>query len=170
MTHKILLCFVAAMLVGPAGRVWGSMVVISVDSTNIQSLPFAVKTGPADAGKSILFRIIAAPKGPPYAADDNMHFSLAGASLSVYDGSTCVSSCSIAGQKVPSNMDDVKAPLADKGVLFEFAVDTNHLASVRFEIGYVSALHPAIDNYRFALPTFVPATGIGFSPATKKQP
>ena len=170
MTHKLLLCLAAAILVGPAGRVWGSMVVISVDSTNIQSLPFVVKTHPADSGTSISFRIIADPKGPPYAADDNMHFSLVGASLSVYDGSNCVSSCRIAGEKVPSNMDGVKAPLADKGVLFEFTVATNHLASVQFEIGYVSALHPAIDNYRFALPTFVPAPDIGFSPGTKKQP
>ena len=66
-------------------------------------------------------------------------------------------------------MQGVKAPLADKGVLFEFTVSTNYLTSVQFEIGYGSALHPAIDNYRFALQTFVPATGIGFSPGIKEK-
>jgi hypothetical protein len=63
----------------------------------------------------------------------------------------------------------VKAPLADKGVLFEFTVSTNYLASVQFEIGYGSSLHPAIDNYRFALQTFVPTTGIEPLPGIKDK-
>jgi hypothetical protein len=154
MNPKFLLCLAAIILLNPAYRVWGSMVVISVNSTNIQTMPFVLKAEPVDYGKKILFRIIANPKGSPYAPDDNMHFSLAGASLTVYAGSNFISSCSVTGQKVPSNMQGVKEPLADKGVLYEFTVSTNYLPSVEFEIGYVSALHPAIDNYRFALQKF----------------
>lgn len=163
MKPKLLLCLAAVILLNPAYRVLGSMVILSVDSTNIQTLPFVVKTEEADYGRKILFRVIADPKGAPYAPEDNMHFSLGRASLSVYDGTNCISSCSVAGQKVPSNMRDVKPPLADKGVLFEFTVGTNYLRSVEFEIGYGSTLHPAIDNYRFALQTFVPAADTGLS-------
>jgi hypothetical protein len=141
----------------------------SVLFSTIQTLPFVVKTEKIDYGKQILFRVVADPKGAPYAPDDNMHFSLGGASLSVYDGTNCISSCSVAGQKVPSNMRDMKPPLADKGVLFEFTVGTNYLRSVEFEIGYGSALHPTIDNYRFALQTFAPAADTGHSPGVKDK-
>jgi hypothetical protein len=169
MKIKIILGLAAVILFNSAYRVLGSMVTISVDSTNIQTLPFVIKTEKIDYGKQIRFSVVADPKGAPYAPDDNMHFSLGGASLSVYDGTNCISSCSVAGQKVPSNMRDVKPPLADKGVLFEFAVGTNYLHSVEFEIGYGSALHPAIDNYRFALQTFVPSSDSGFFPGVKDK-
>jgi len=164
MKPKLILCLAAATLLNPAYRVWGSMVVISVDSTNIQSMPFIVRTdtsGNASSEKSINFYVIADPKGPPYAPDDNMHFSLRGASLSIYDGTNFISSCSVAGGNVPEFMRDVKIPFAKKGVFFSFQVGTNHLDSADFEIGYGSDLHPAIDSYRFALRTFVPESSLG---------
>ena len=168
MKPKIILGLAAVVLLNSACRVLGSMVILSVDSTNIQTMPFVVKSERADYGKSIQFKIIADPKGPPYAPDDSMHFILGGASLSVYESanfitSHLISSCSVSGEKVPSYMQDVKPPLAAKGVLFEFKVGTNHLDSVEFEIGYGSTVHPAVDQYRFALQTFVPPMDAGFS-------
>ena len=164
MKSKLILCLAAIILVSPAFRVCGSMVVISVDSTNIQSMPFAVRTdtsGNASFDKSINFYVIADPKGPPYTPGDNMHFSLGGANLSIYDGTNLVSSCSVAGGKVPSFMQDVNAPFMTKGVFYSFEMGTNHLESANFEICYGSGIHPAIDCYRFALRTFVPETSIG---------
>jgi PDZ domain len=162
-----LLYIAAVILFNPAVLLRGSMVVITVDSTNISAKPFIVKTDPTDYGRNILFRIIADPKGPPYAPDDNMHFSLGGASLSTYDGSNCIASCVVASQDVPSNMRDVNVPLPRNAALFEFTVGTNYVNSAVFKIGYGSALHPAIDQYRFALPTFVPATDVGLSLSAK---
>ena len=164
MKIKLLLCLAAATLFNPAYRVWGSMVVISVDSTNIQSMPFVVRTdtsGNASYEKSINFYVIADPKGHPYTPGDNMHFSLDGANLSIYDGTNLVSSCSVAGGKVPSFMQDVNAPFMTNGVFYSFEVGTNHLDSANFEICYGSGIHPAIDCYRFALRTFVPEASLG---------
>lgn len=169
MKLKFLLCIVAILALNHASRVLGSMVVIMVDAANIQTMPFIVRTdrsGNAAEDKSINFYVIADPKGHPYQSDDHMHWQLGGARLTIYDGtnfvlSNTVSSCSIAGEKVPSFMQDVKSPLAKKGVFYSFEASTNHLASADFEICYGSHLHPAVNCYRFALQPFVPETSIG---------
>lgn len=153
-----------------AGQAWGSMVVIKVDATNIHTMPFVVRTdrsGNALYNGTMNFSVIANPKGPPYGPADNMHFSLNGAYLSVYGGtnlnSDLVSSCTIAGGKVPRFMRDVKSPLVKNGVFYSFEVSLNRLDSVTFEIWYISDLHPAIQAYRFALRSFAPPTDVGIS-------
>lgn len=140
-----------------------------VDATNIQTMPFIVRTdtsGNAAYNNGINFHVIADPKGPPYTPDDNMHFSLGGAMLTIYDSanfhdSNFVSSCTIASGEVPSYMQDIKSPLVKKGAFYEFTVNRNQLTNADFEICYVSRLHPAMDCYRFALPTFVPEPNLG---------
>jgi hypothetical protein len=166
MRAKIFFCLVL-ILVGLGCYAEASMVVIPVDSTNIQSQPFVVRadtSGNASDDKSINFYVVADPKGPPYPPGDNMHFALGGANLSIYDGTNLVSAASVAGGKVPSFMRDLTTT---NGVFYSFEVGTNHLDSAQFEICYGSEIHPAVDCYRFALRTFVPESSLGLLLGTR---
>ena len=149
--------FIAAFLLSPLGKVFGSMVIAPVDATNIQTMPFVVRAEKTDYGQKIHFRVIAGRKLSNGNGGEVMDFSFEGATLSVYDGTNFISSCSVAGQKVPADMQRVTASLAESGILFEFAVSTNYLTSSRFEVAYVSGRHPAIADYRFMLKSFVDA-------------
>ena len=149
--------FIAAFLLSPAGQVFGSMVVTPIDATNIQTMPFVVRAERTDYGQKILFKVIAGRNLPNGSGGEVMDFSFESATLSVYDGTNFISSCSVAGKKVPADMPHVTASLAERGILFEFTVSTNYLTSSRFEVAYVSGRHPAIMDYTFMLKSFVHA-------------
>jgi hypothetical protein len=159
----------AALLLIPANRLWGSMVLYMVDATNIKDMPFVVVSDTAGYCKGIKFTIIADPKDPPYATNDYMHFHLEGADLSIYDSTNLISSCSVPGWKVPSFLKQIKAPLAEKGVVYEFTVGTNYLASAKFEVSYASGFMPAGNDYEFDLKTFIPVMNMGLTLGVKDK-
>jgi hypothetical protein len=148
-------------MLGTVSQVFGSMVVVPVDATHVESMRFIVRTdtaGNASDEHAINFNVIADPQGP--APDDSMKWHLSGAHLRVYDGtnfisSQVISSCDLPGGPVPSFMQNVKTSSGTNGIFFSFEVSTNHLDSVQFEIWYTSGVHPAIMNYRFALRSFL---------------
>jgi membrane-associated protease RseP (regulator of RpoE activity) len=160
--------FIAFALLQLSSRVWADMEEFPVDPASIKSMPFVVVVENADYGNMILFRIIADPKGIASGAGEDMKFQLDGASLTVHQGADFISSCCVAGQKLPENMqEEWKVPLAEKkiafaqGVLFEFTVSPKHLDAATFEIGYASGSHPALNNYHFELKSFVPTPDLG---------
>jgi hypothetical protein len=146
---KIILSLIAGFAFTALTQALGSSVTIPVNATNIQTMPFLVRVEDRDGSKQ--FSIIADPK----AAGEGMY--MGEGSLAIYDGTNAVSSCSVAGHIVPSNMQGVKAPLMERGVLFEFSVATNYLASSQFCVAYYVNGHPAVNFYTFNLKDFVDA-------------
>ncbi len=147
--------FMVATLLFTAIRVFGSLVVTEVDATNIQTMPFVISVKPTDHGKRMLFRVVAARHLPDQTGGAAMDFSFESATLSAYEGTNFISSCSVSCGSVPSDMQRSGSVLAKSGIMFEFIVSTNCLTSSRFEIAYVSGRYPAIAAYRFRLETFI---------------
>src|SRR5258708_7268391 len=108
--------FMAAFLLSPAWRIFGSMVITPVNATNIQTMPFVVRAEKSDYGQKILFRVIAGRNLPNGSGGEVMDFSFESATLSAYDGTNFISSCSVAGKKVPADM-HVTASLTESGTL-----------------------------------------------------
>ena len=136
-------------------RAFGLFVVLDVDVTNINTMPFAVRAERTNNDKDILFRVIVARHLPDQAGGEAMKFSFESATLAAYDGTNFISSGSVTGKSVPSDMQGVGSDLAKEGIMFEFVVSTNHLTSSILDVSYVSGRHPEIADYRFRLKTFI---------------
>ncbi len=155
--HITRFLLIAIFLFSLVERTFGSKVDTRVDATNIKTLPFFVRAEKTHSGREMVFTVIAGRSLSSAIAGEGMDFSFQTATLSVYDGRHFISSCSVAGEKVPAGMEHVTPSFLQSGVLFEFTVSRNYLTSSKFEVWYVSGRHPAINAYTFMLKSFVDA-------------
>lgn len=146
MKSKLLLCL--ALVLSSGFTAFGVSTIIQVNPTNMASMPFVIKV--QDEGTSKLFDVIVDPQG---VAGDGHGASLS-AYLEVYDGTNQISSSDIKAGKLPPAMRNIKAPLAERGVLFEFVIATNYLEHSQFNISYQLNDYPAFNGYLFKLKDF----------------
>jgi hypothetical protein len=138
-------------------QIFGMEDITMVDATNIQTMPFIVKTDFSILYKTVGFTAIAAPHA-------SSQLSLGGATLTVYDGTNLVSSSVIAPDNGFVDIVGTNMALAIGGGLFSFDAGASHLADVNFEIDYAVDRETDVMCYRFRLQTFASAKiGVGLS-------
>ena len=136
---------IACLVLTASSRVFAVSTIIQATTTNIKTVPFVISV--RDEGTNKLFRVVVNPKG---AGDGIGKGTTLSAYLDVFDGTNHIASRFIEAGK----LSDAKAPLANTGVLYEFAVSTNYLDASKFSITYQLNDYPAFVGYWFYLKDF----------------
>ncbi len=138
---------------------------IQVKQADLNTKPFVITA--QSEGTNMLFRVVADPSGGGKGAVldkaarlDSFRAAKDISPDNIMSGSHSpppVISRTIGATNLPPTMRHIKAPLRERGVLYEFVVSNNALDSSVFSITYNESALPAFTRYWFKLKDFTDA-------------